>query len=150
VWVLRNVGTYHNSLTTGAIESQVTYGALHSVNATQAGVFELGDLATARDRRHTARLECLVDHSLDDDCAGGIVRAGLGAETQELDPPGIDIVLLDQAHDGRCCHRVYAVIRPANAKTAPDDFAYLGPMAAGPLAPVLEPHTIGRHVGGEA
>ena len=148
--ILRDVRTYDDGLAAGAVEGEVPYGAFHAVNAAQAGMLEFGHFAASRDRRHAARLQCLVHHSLYDDCAGGIVGAGLGAEAQELDPRGVDVVLLDQAHDGRCRHRVDAVIRPANAETASHDFAHLRPMAAGPLAPVLEPDPIGRHVGGEA
>ncbi len=148
--IFRDVGADHDRLAARAVQRQVPDGPFHAIDATEAGVLELGDFAAARDRRHAARFEGLVDHALDDDRAGRIVGARFGAETQELDARGIDVVLVDQAHDGRCRHRVDAVVGSAHAETAPDDFLHLGPVTAGPLAPVLEPDAIGRHIGGKA
>ncbi len=123
---------------------------LHAVNAAQAGVLELGNLAAARNRRYATGFERRVDHALYDDRAGGVVGTGFGAQAQELDSRGVDIVLVDKTHDGRRRHCIDAVVGPAHAEAAADDFPHLGPVTAGPLAPVLEPDAIGRHVGGEA
>ena len=148
--IFRNVGADHDRLAASAIEGQVPDRSFHSVNTAQAGVLELGYLTAARNRRQAACLEGPVDHALYDDCAGGIVGARFGTEPKELDARGVDVVLVNKSHDGRCRHRVDAVIRAAHAKTAPDDFPQLGPMTAGPLAPILKPDAVRRYVGCEA
>ena len=108
----------------------MAYRALHAVNTAKAGVLEFGHFATAGNRRFAARLEGLVDHALDDDGAGRIVSAGFCAQAEEFHPRGIDIVLIDQANDGRGCHRVDALVRAPHAETAPYNLAHLGPVFA--------------------
>ncbi len=148
--ILGNIGTDDDRLAAGTVQRKMANCTLHAVNTAQASMLEFRNFTAARNRRHAPRLERLVDHALDDNGAGRIVGARLGAETQELDARRIDVVLVDQAHDGGGRHRVNAVIGPAYPETAADDFADLGPVIAGPLAPVLEPHAIRRHVGSEA
>ena len=135
---------------TGTVERQVANGAFHAVHAAEAGVLEFRNLAAPRYRRHPASLERTVDHAFDDDRAGRVIGARFGAQTEEFDARRVDVVLLDEPHDRGGGHRVYALVRSPDTETAPDDFANLGPLVVSPVAPILEPHTVRWHVGGEA
>ena len=84
--VLGDVGADDDRAAIVGLERQVAQGVLQRVDAAQTRVLDLGDLAMARDRGAAARLQALVEHAFDDDGAGRVVGARLGAEPQEADP----------------------------------------------------------------
>jgi hypothetical protein len=148
--VLGDIGADDDRLATGAVEREVADGAFHAVHAAEAGMLELGNFAAARDRLHAARDQGLVDHALDDNGARRIVGARLGAQAQEFHTCRIDVVLVDQAHDGIGRHCVHAVLRATHAEAATDNITDLRPLVSGPVAPIFQPYPVRRDVAGEA
>ena len=131
-------------------QREVAQRVLQRVDAAQAGVLDLGYLAMARQRRTAARLEAFVEHAFDDDGAGGVVGARLGAEPQEANAVRVDVVVVDEPHDGRGGHRIDALRGPAHPKAVADDGAGLVPDVVRPATPRLEVYAVRRHVDGKA
>ena len=125
-------------------------GAFHTIHAAEAGVFELRDFAAAGNGGSATRNKRLVDHALDDDRTGRVIRARFGTQPEEFYAGWIHIVLIDQADDRICGHRVDAVVGSTNAETAPHNLANLRPLVIRPVTPILEPYAVWRDVGGEA
>ena len=148
--VLGDVGADDDRAAILGLEGQVAQRVLQRVDAAQARVLDLGDLAMARQRRAAARLQALVEHAFDDDGAGGVVGARLGAEPQEPDPVGVDVVAVDEPHDGRGGHRIDALRGAAHPEAMADDGAGLVPNVVGPATPRLEVYAVRWHVDGKA
>ena len=148
--VLGDVGADDDGAAVLGLEREVAQRVLQGVDAAQAGVLDLGHLAMARQRRPAARLEAFVEHAFDDDGAGGVVGARLGAEPQEADAARVDVVAIDEPHDGRGGHRVDALRGAAHPEAVADDGAGLVPDVVGPATPRLEVYAVRRHVDGKA
>ncbi len=148
--VFGDIGTDNDRLSAGAVKRQVPNRPFHAINAAKAGVLEFGNFTAPGDGWLAASDQGSVDHTLDDNRTCRIIGARLRAKAKKLDVPGVDVVLVDQSHDGRRCHRIDALIRPAHAEAAADDLANLRPLVVGPVTPVLQPDAIRRDVGSEA
>src|SRR5210317_183994 len=124
--------------------------AFHAVHAAETGVLELGNFATARNGWFAAGDQRSVDHTFNNDRTSRVIRARFSAKPEELDAGRVDVVLIDQADDRICSHRIYAVIGAAYAETAPHNLANLRPLVIRPVTPILQPYAVWWDIGGEA
>ena len=145
--VLGDVRTDDDGATILVLQRQVAQRMLDGVDRTEARVLDFGYFAVAVDGGQSAGPEAIVQHALDDDGAGGIVRAGFGAQAEKPDPLRVDSVTLDQAHGGRAGHGIDTLMWAAHPKAVADHRAGLVPGRPGPLAPVLQTDSIGWHIG---
>mmetsp|Transcript_18049 Transcript_18049/g.20691 ORF Transcript_18049/g.20691 Transcript_18049/m.20691 type:complete len:431 (-) Transcript_18049:191-1483(-) len=108
--ILGNVRGNHDGHTVLAVGLYVTCSTLHGVDATEARVLELGDLAVAREASKAHLREGAVHHATHNDGASSIVRAGFRSEAKEADSLGIHVVLDNEAEDSRGGHGVAILI----------------------------------------
>ena len=148
--VLGDVGADDDRAAILGLEREIAQGVLQGVHAAEARMLDLGHLAMARQRRAAAGLQALVEHAFDDDGAGGVVGARLGAQAQEADAVRVDVVPIDEPHDGRGGHRVDALRGAAHPEAMADDRTGLVPDVVGPATPRLEVYAVRRHVDGKA
>jgi 3-polyprenyl-4-hydroxybenzoate decarboxylase len=77
--IFGDIGADHDRAAILRLEGQVAQRVLQGVNAAEAGVFDLGNLAVACQGWPPAGLEPLVQHAFDDHGSGRVVGAGFGA-----------------------------------------------------------------------
>ena len=145
--VFRDVSANNNRLATGTIQGQVAQRTLHAIHTAEASMLEFRHFAASGYRCLSLGHQGAIDHAFDNNRAGRIIRTGFRSEAKKFDPRRINVVLVNKAHNGGCRHRINALVRTPQPKTAPNNFACFRPLIARPLAPILEPYPKRWYVG---
>ena len=131
--IFGDIRANNDCLAAGTVQCQVPDRALHAVHAAKTGMLEFGYFTAAGNRWFAlAQPAAWSTMPFTMMAPAELSVLGLGAEPEEFHARRVDVVLVDEPHDGCRRHGVDALIRPPNPKTAPDNLANLRPLVVAP------------------